>query len=219
MYIASLDGVRLPVAPGAISFKVKNRNRGFELINGEEINILKPQGLREISFEAELPYTIRPYAGYPDGKKFMPQSYYLGELERLKNAKKPFLFVVARENPAGGSLGDTRLTVSLEEYSILENASEGLDVIVSVNLKEYKAYGVKRYQSASVVPEAAARPADSAPNPLTYTVKSGDCLWNISKKYLGKGERWKEIYALNKDKIKNPDLIYPGQVLIMPVGG
>ena len=50
----------------------------------------------------------------------------------------------------------------------------------------------------------------------TYTVKSGDCLWNIAKKYLGDGSRYTEIYNLNKDKIKNPNLIYPNQVLTLP---
>ena len=50
----------------------------------------------------------------------------------------------------------------------------------------------------------------------TYTVKSGDCLWNIAKSLLGSGSRYTEIYNLNKEKIKNPNLIYPGQVLRIP---
>lgn len=48
------------------------------------------------------------------------------------------------------------------------------------------------------------------------TVKSGDCLWNIAKKQLGNGADYTKIYNLNKDKIKNPNLIYPGQVLTLP---
>ena len=50
----------------------------------------------------------------------------------------------------------------------------------------------------------------------TYTVKPGDCLYNISKSTLGDGGRYNEIYSLNKDKLKNPNLIYPGQVLQLP---
>ena len=50
----------------------------------------------------------------------------------------------------------------------------------------------------------------------TYIVKKGDCLYNIAKKELGDGARWKEIYNLNKDKIENPDLIYPDQKLTLP---
>ena len=60
------------------------------------------------------------------------------------------------------------------------------------------------------------RETSQAPQQSTYTVKSGDCLWNIAKKYLGDGFRYNEIYNLNKDKITNPNLIYAGQVLTLP---
>lgn len=40
--------------------------------------------------------------------------------------------------------------------------------------------------------------------------------YNISKSTLGDGGRYNEIYSLNKDKLKNPNLIYPGQVLQLP---
>jgi len=50
----------------------------------------------------------------------------------------------------------------------------------------------------------------------TYTVVSGDSLSKIAKKILGSAGRWKEIWEANKDQIKNPDLIHPGQVLKIP---
>ena len=49
-----------------------------------------------------------------------------------------------------------------------------------------------------------------------HTVKKGDCLWNIAKAYYGDGSQFRKIYQANKDKIKNPDLIYPGQVFLIP---
>jgi nucleoid-associated protein YgaU len=59
------------------------------------------------------------------------------------------------------------------------------------------------------------RPAP--PQPKTYTVKSGDTLWAIAKKYLGAGNRYSEIYSANKSVIgSNPNLIKPGQVLTIP---
>ena len=60
------------------------------------------------------------------------------------------------------------------------------------------------------------RETSGAPSGKTYTVKKGDCLWNIAKLLLGDGSRYTEIYALNRDKITNPNLIYPGQVLTIP---
>ena len=48
------------------------------------------------------------------------------------------------------------------------------------------------------------------------TVQKGDTLYDIAGKLLGNPNRWPEIYALNTGNIKNPDLIYPGQVLKVP---
>jgi len=56
----------------------------------------------------------------------------------------------------------------------------------------------------------------------TYTVgtwaKDRDCLWNIAKKpdIYGDAFRWPKIWQKNREQIKNPDLIYPGQILKIP---
>ncbi|HXX30297.1 MAG TPA: LysM peptidoglycan-binding domain-containing protein [Myxococcaceae bacterium] len=50
----------------------------------------------------------------------------------------------------------------------------------------------------------------------TYTVVKGDSLSKIAKDLLGDARKWRALYELNKDQIKNPDLIYPGQVLKLP---
>lgn len=71
-------------------------------------------------------------------------------------------------------------------------------------------------QNKGTASTSSSRDSQSAPKTRTYTVVKGDCLWNIAKKHLGNGARWREIWNLNRDKIKNPDLIYPGQVLTMP---
>ena len=50
----------------------------------------------------------------------------------------------------------------------------------------------------------------------TYTVKSGDSLSKIAKHFYGDAGKWHRIYDANKDKIKNPDLIHPGQEFTIP---
>ena len=50
----------------------------------------------------------------------------------------------------------------------------------------------------------------------TYTVKRGDCLWKIAKQFYGNGAEYPKKANANADKIKNPNLIYAGQVLTIP---
>ena len=50
----------------------------------------------------------------------------------------------------------------------------------------------------------------------TYVVKPGDNLSKIAKELLGDAKRWPEIFEANKDQIKDPNLIYPGQELRIP---
>lgn len=50
----------------------------------------------------------------------------------------------------------------------------------------------------------------------TYVVKAGDSLSKIAKEVYGDAARWPEIFEANKDKIKDPDAIRPGQELRIP---
>ncbi|QGZ37062.1 LysM peptidoglycan-binding domain-containing protein [Stappia indica] len=49
-------------------------------------------------------------------------------------------------------------------------------------------------------------------------IRTGDNLWTISQRRYGEGVRYTTIYQANKDQIRNPDLIYPGQVFMIPEG-
>ena len=62
-------------------------------------------------------------------------------------------------------------------------------------------------------PEPAPAPAPAA---RTYVVMPGDTLWGIAKKFYGTGFKWGDIYYANTDIIKNPRMIYVGQVLQIP---
>ncbi|MCG6122888.1 MAG: LysM peptidoglycan-binding domain-containing protein [Microvirga sp.] len=79
---------------------------------------------------------------------------------------------------------------------------------------------------AEAVAQASAPPAPaaSAREPATVTIEEvstaqvsrGDSLWRISRQIFGRGVRYTEIFEANKDQIRNPNLIYPGQIFVLP---
>lgn len=67
---------------------------------------------------------------------------------------------------------------------------------------------------------AFAQPAALAENaPDSYTVVRGDTLWDISGRFLQEPWRWPEVWRLNRDEIRNPHLIYPGQMIFLDRSG
>ena len=53
-------------------------------------------------------------------------------------------------------------------------------------------------------------------SPTTKVVSPGDSLWLISRLAYGDGMRYAEIFKANRDRIRNPDRIYPGQTFVLP---
>ncbi|MBL4927881.1 LysM peptidoglycan-binding domain-containing protein [Tabrizicola sp. KVB23] len=69
----------------------------------------------------------------------------------------------------------------------------------------------------AAAPPAAAQPAVAPPPaPLTVTVQPGYTLWGIAKTEFGDGVMYVQVFEANKDRIRDPDLIYPGQVFTIP---
>jgi len=63
---------------------------------------------------------------------------------------------------------------------------------------------------------AALQPTATTGSRTTYVVVKGDSLSKIAEREYGDANKWRTIYDANKDLIKNPDLIYPGQELKIP---
>jgi nucleoid-associated protein YgaU len=69
----------------------------------------------------------------------------------------------------------------------------------------------------TVLPDTGAPPsAVVVPKITTTTVSRGDSLWRLSQNSYGAGTRYAVIYKANKGQIRNPNLIYPGQVFVLP---
>ncbi|MCI8371264.1 MAG: LysM peptidoglycan-binding domain-containing protein [Lachnospiraceae bacterium] len=225
-----LDKCLLPVAPGKLDIKINNANKTVTLINEGEVNMLKQAKLTEIEFECGIPQANYPFAVYKAG--FREADYFLNYFEQLKSSRKPFQFIVCRQRPDGRKLFNTNMKVSLEDYRITEEASDGFDLAVKVKLKQWRDYGTKtvKITLSSSRPKASAVSARAAspPSAQAYTVVKGDCLWKIAKRFYGSGSRYTVIYDANKDIIESTarkygkadsnhgHWIYPGTVLNIP---
>ena len=74
--------------------------------------------------------------------------------------------------------------------------------------------------TAQTVAQSGIPISELAPNaPDSHTVKPRDTLWDISKLFLKSPWRWPELWGMNLDQIRNPHLIYPGQVLYLDKTG
>ena len=69
--------------------------------------------------------------------------------------------------------------------------------------------------SGAVLPAKNSPASVVGPRITTATVSRGDSLWRISQRALGGGSRYSNIYRANKDQIRNPNLIYPGQIFVL----
>ena len=212
-YNCYLCGELMPVTPAKLSVKIKGMNKTVTLLNEGEINFLKLPGLTDIKATFTFPMIT-------DQRK---PDYYLSLLEKYKVDRKTTQFKLLRYTPNNKQLFDTDIKVSVEDYEIKEDATKGFDVVVDVNLKQYRDYGTKKItlgkilesgkQAMSILKE---RAEESAPKATKYTVKNNDSLWDIAGKYLGDPSRYTEIFELNKDKISDPNCIQKGLELVLP---
>lgn len=210
-----LDGMLLPVTPGALETKIANQNKTVSLLNGEEYTFPEKAGLTEFYFSFWLPKDRQSHLRISD----VTQREALTKLSQLKEEAKPFVFWVM------GEPEETRSPyVTLEEYSIEENAENGGDLLVQIRLKEYrplKTVALKLSpESGKVIAKEQKGTAKELSKALpknagakTHTVQKGETLSLIAKRYFGTSKKWRELYQRNQTTIKNPNLIYAGQVI------
>lgn len=189
-YDLYLGKMLMPITPSKISMAINNQNKTINLINDGELNLLKSAGLTDVQFTLLIPQVSYPFARYGDGK-FVGASTYLDYFEQLKQAKAPFQFILSRCMPTGKALFDTNMTVSLEDYTITEEAKNGFDLQVAISLKQYKHYATKTISVEIPSPTAPIivnedRPIIWNPTPSTSSGSSGG---GSSKKTSGSSQK------------------------------
>lgn len=169
--------------------------------NGEKAYLeFGGDGLDEITLtvEADARYGVRPLE-------------IQDKLYEKKSLGKAEFFVLGGKKVGKNPFVITNIS---EAFKTLYIDGRVIAISLQLTLREY----ANQVARITTIPLAADRePKEAAVTGNdSYTVVKGDCLWNIAKKFYGKGSQYTVIYNANKDKIKTPNLIYPGQVLIIP---
>ncbi len=212
-----IAGTRLPVTPGGSTISIPSRNETVTLINDGDINILKKKGLKEFSFEVYLPHVRYPFASYTSGYEnadgtvsdIIPPLQYLQLFEKLKDDRLPFQLDIYRELPSrkGGNTWCTNETVALEDYEVVEDAENGCDVVVNINLKQYVHYRTQKVVlSEDGLTYSTVRDTDRKVNRIVQA-REGDTLTSLLLREFGycDSELMTRIWNLNSGTFVDPD--------------
>ena len=241
MYHFFLDTMQLPVPPAKMSIKRNGKNKTINLINEGEASIIKEPGLQEVSFNIRLPNAKYPWANYDNSLKesainfaiskvgilskavggsfnFKNAKYFLEQIEAMKSEKKPVRFIVSRMTNSFQVLFFTNILVTIENYSIEEDAAkEGTDLVVPIRLKEYRAFETKTATIQTdengnkklVVNPSRSTEDKALPNAIKVTKDAA--IWEAVQAAAGGKLDWRTV--ANTNAIDNPFQTLKGKVL------
>lgn len=194
----------LPVTPAKYTWRHPNRIETVRLDQLGEINL--PGGAR--MGECTLEDVLLPAQLYPfcvPGARAAPQSY-LYDLETWSDKGSKLRWIVS----------GTSINVSVMIEEITQGERDGSnDLYLTISLRQWRRPDAPVLAVSGGGAETPRETGTGAASAKTYTVVKGDCLWNIAKQFYGSGAEYKRLAAANPS-IKNPNLIYPGQVLTIP---
>ena len=209
-YNAEKEKIQLPVLPETFKTNNGSSNDSMDITGLGEIIIMQSRPALQFSFSSFFPAARFP--GLQVSSITKPLEL-VQKINTWKASKKPVHFIAT----ACG----VDLYCSIEKFNYSEEGGDPGTYQYDITLKEYREITVRQVKvdipSKEATVEKEEARVDNSVQPKTYTVKSGDCLWNIAKQFYGSGSDYTKIYNANKGTIGgNPNLIYPGQVLPLP---
>jgi nucleoid-associated protein YgaU len=157
-------------------------------------------------------YQLTLRAGQPDGKQAI--------------SKQSVVVALAEAEPNSGTIGLRAEVPFNGPEKVVTNRSVLDQAVGSSQAQPPPRLQIAKRQdiTASKLPHAAAATplsdggsAVSVPKIATTVVSRGDSLWRISRVTYGAGMRYALVYKANRDQIRNPDRIYPGQIFVLPM--
>jgi nucleoid-associated protein YgaU len=213
--------IQLPVNPESLKVLTQNANQTLNVSQLGEINVWGPEMLKAVTLQSFWPYSYMPtYCSYKD---FIKPMEFVNKVLTHKNAGVWIRLIVVDTKKGI----DFSLDCYIEQFNYEFKGFDG-SIYYSLSLREFRQIsdatrpnpptsgGSGLSSSGSNSGSNSNNSNNNSPNYKTYTVVKGDSLWTIAKKFYGSGSKWKTIYNANTDKIKNPNLIYPKQVLKIP---
>jgi LysM repeat protein len=200
------DKIKIPVNPEEVGSSYSRNFEDMTMASGDEKSVILGKNLKTYSLSSFFPKN-RPH--FVTAKTFKAPMTFVKKIEKWMDDKKVLQYTVTTTN--------INMKVTIRSFDWVEKGGAVGDIEFTLDLKEHIPITYSKIKATNPSKKPSKRPPSSKPKLKTYTVKRGDCLWNISKKYYGNATKWRTIYNKNKGVIgKNPNLIYPGQKLVLP---
>lgn len=214
---------RIPVNPEEMQVQYKGQVTSADIDKFGEIMHKGKRDAAVVSFSSFFPAKWNKQLCVCSESQFKTPNTWIKWMRALEESSKPCHFVVA-----GSALG-VNFYGNVMSFTPKEVGGDPGTIQYSVEIKESRTPKVNKIVNkvATSNNNSGSRPSNKE-NPRTYTVKNGDCLWNIAKKYYGSGAQYTKIRDANTDVIQewankyhhgntvNGTLIYAGQVLKIP---
>ena len=200
---------RFPVLPSSFDLDNSSIIETSKIVNLGEVAVFGGNQLKTISISSFFPSKRYDFCTY----NTFPQPYKCaGMIEDWRASGKQVRLIVT-----GTSIN---LPALIESFEYGERAGTR-DVEFTLTLKEYKPITIKTTPPNTTTPEPTPRPVDTPTTnkQKTHKVVRGDCLWDIAKKYYGKGSLYPKIKEANKSKypsLAKNNIIYTYMELIIP---
>lgn len=204
--------IRFPMMPEKLTIGADAKFMSYSIISLGDVKLPRGKGIEEVSWSGTFPGESRK--GAPFIKAFTKPDSLIKNLRSYRDKGTKCTLLVT------GTCINLTVYISkfTGKYVGAGDFQYEIEFIVAQEIKIYTTSELKisTPQAPRPAPKKETKKTATESKTRTYTVKSGDCLWRIAQKFLGSGSRYTEIYNLNRDKISNPNLIYPGQVLRIP---